>query len=349
VRKRSATVIVLVISILVYTLLFPRPVKRQLLVTPRWSLSLRTAPVEPEEGTVLGFRLGDLLGYVTPAGRLVHLEPVLYNAAITDTDYVNYSSVSQNIVFQDFRGHFLRAVKATGYPLLTAGRTFVFGPDGATLSEWDQSGAQLWQNRFTSILTSVDANDSQLIAGFVDGTVRILDRNGEDVYSVHPEGSRLSVIAGAAISADGSYAAVISGLDPQRLLLYARDDTGYVPYVNQELGSDFRRPVIVTFVDDDRYVVYENKAGVGATNVVSGHTGGVSLEGSLREIVVQDGITGTISSIGNGTLAFNALLLPGIPLFSIRFPGSNTFLRSNADRFLLGVDDTVLSFSLEEG
>jgi len=125
-----------------------------------------------------------------------------------------------------------------------------------------------------------------LLTGSIDGVVEILNAEGKRAFYFEPGGSRYSVILGCAISRNGSRIGIISGVDQQRFLLLERfgGDNDYKVVYHEFLSEGFRRPVLISFTDEDRRIIFERAEGLGCYNIKSRQGFCIPLDGEIAAV-----------------------------------------------------------------
>ena len=209
-----------------YLVAFPKTLRPELILRPVFSID-----IEGEEGggefdselSAVPFELEDTFGYVTEVGDLLHMERKLYGVAIDSDGFINYSSVSDNLVFHDVSGRVVDTFEVRGYPVFHDGRFFILSTNRSEISEMGDSGRVLWKNEYSSIITDFDSKNGRLAIALLDGRVLIIDAAGDVINSMNLQGSRIRAVYGCELSADGYRLAVIHGLDPQILSVFDYD------------------------------------------------------------------------------------------------------------------------------
>lgn len=360
--KPLRTSLVLVLLTLLYILAFPRPTGLEPLLVREWALSLdeEQASASAAAARILPFRLGPRFGYFTSDGRLRHSEAVRYGLAQDARRFANYSVISENIVLQDTEGALLRSIAAVGYPFLDRGRLYVFAPDGSTVSEWSTDGEQRWERDFVSVVTDLDAGDTRSVVGLLDGRVHVLDERGEDVYSYRTDGSRLQVTLSVAIGRDEDVVAAVAGIDPQRLVVFEEHTEGFFPVFQLDVGSAYRRPLLIEFLRDGSTLVVEQPGGLLVYDRERESFGRIDLGGEAETVDVLDDppLIVSISRLESlrrdvsgsvGTRMIRATVRPDMPLFSQQVESEHTFLDAVGSRIYFGLNGRIACVELVRG
>lgn len=308
---------------------------------------------DAEEGTPTPFTLGEFFGFIDPRGTLRYQGRSLFGVSMDSDRFANYARVSESLVIQDRSGRLIQTIPEPGYPLLSAGRTLVFAPDGRSLSEWNDDGVEVWSRRFSSVITDIDIVANAIGIGFLDGSVGLLIEEGGRVLRFEPRGSRVEVTYGVAVNEDGSDMAAVSGLDPQRLTVLETSSDGLTPVRQRELRDAYRRPVFLRFLTRD-LLVLEQTEGMLLVDLSADREVVVPLIGRVVAAVymAEHDVVGIVSRSGAnvGGDAHLYLLRPSGDVVVHRPIGREAIGLTAADRTLvLGVAQRLLGISPYEG
>ncbi len=348
-----------VLLIVLYFGLFPYPLGKELVARPAWALDLGAASSNNAGGDAAGslggpaaaFRLGELFGYVTPAGKLAHLGRSLFQTALSSAGYINYTRVGTDWIMRDPDGRRLLAFSGTGYPLLSADgrRVFVVSPDMTGLAEVDSSGDTAWSRDFPAIMTCASLEGDYLLVGLLNGSLQLLGKRGGLLYQGHSPASRISVIYGCAVAPDGSAIAFVSGIEPQVLSVLQKSGSSYNGALRETLATDFRREVRMGFSPDSRFLYYENGSGVGLFEPGDDRSQSLSIPGKLAGAAFLDGGRRAAFAMMDGGRADLRIVSPFVAgLSSESFPARDLFLGDIDGQLLLGVDGRLLRIDVEE-
>lgn len=294
-KKIKGQTVFIAVFLFVYFIIAARPVPREAILTPKWINSFETeSPVvlgkTEVSGQLIPFDLGYNFGYIDTAGHFIVNRIKSSEIALSKNMWIEYPAEPENIEIKNIEGETIINIQNTrGYPILLDDRIFIFGSEQNSLSEIDRSGNVKWTYEFGSILTGIDVASDLVLAVSIDGVVEILNSQGERIYFFQPGGSRLEAIYGCAISKNGSRIGIVSGIDPQRFLLLEQfgtdpNDRDYRVIFHEFLDSGFRRPVRVSFIDEDARVVYERQGGIGCYNIKSRRSIYIPLNGEVTAI-----------------------------------------------------------------
>ena len=375
-KARNAVIFFIFIA---YFLLAARPIPKETILAPGWLSSLQTSNStqfgDPVSGAgqdaerLIPFALGSHFGYVDMTGNFAVNNIKTGEIYLSENLWTEYGAQPEKIEIKNILSETAVTIQGIkGYPFLLDNRIFILGGDQNALSEINADGNVMWTYEFGAPLTCVDAAAGIVLTGSIDGIVDILDSSGTRIFTFEPGGSRYAVILGCAISRNGSRLGIISGIDQQRFLLLERYGvTGgeYKVVYHEFLDSGFRRPVRISFVDEDRHVVYERYNGVGCYNIKTRQGIRIPLDG---EIAAMDdsGDNGFLFLITSHSSREKKLIGVRFPhdnwppsLFSQRdtqdlifmkavFKSDNIFLKRAGSSLITGGGTALISFNLEE-
>lgn len=232
------------------------------------------------------FRVGDVFGYMDMNGEILYKEKVLYNVALSDHGFINYSSIqneNQSLVLMNTLGHFRQSYRLPGYPFFSdyGRRLFIIKTDATGIREVTFEGDETWQAGFTSLITGFSSNNDNSFIGFLNGALKIFNKNGECTYNLTPPGSRLSVIYGTAISKNSKTMAALYGIDPQHLLFFRKSNVNYHKPVYIEIKDTLRRPAFINFTYNDKYLLFESGQNLHTLDIESLKTYALPVQGRL--------------------------------------------------------------------
>ena len=379
-KEKSKYWIILAASLfVVYVFVAAQPVPPETVMTPRWLSSLvsdysteMSAEAQPTLSLV-PFTLGNRFGYVNTRGQFTINQPIKSagraGVSLSDERWAEYAAVPDTITIRSpatvsdplgeagtSLGEVLTVIEnARGYPLFLDGKIFLIGEEQTSLSLVDDRGKILWTYDFAAPLTGIDAAAGLILTGSLDGTVELLDAAGRRVFFFEPGGSRLAVILGCRIAGDGSRLAIISGFDDQRFLMLERFGDSYRVVYHEFLEDGFRRAVHLSFVENDRWVVFERQGGLGLYEIETRRSVKAPLPGAIIALDERgdDGIIFAVSSLegrtrGGRLKILAALRLPGLIVLKAPFKGETAFFFRRGQEIYIGGDTTLASFALEK-
>jgi hypothetical protein len=376
--KKKLWLIVVIVLFIAYFFLAARRIPRQMVLVPNWLSSLESGEAVQiketaglETDTLLPFSMGSRFGFVRREdGRFSINKTAKNNVSFSGKHWAEYEAEPNRItIYDNTGGQYAVIENPQGYPffLVTSGgittaggadegreqgRLFIIGSEQNSISEIDVSGAVLWTYEFAAQLTCVDAAAGLLLAGSLDGSIVVVDSNGRKVFSFEPGGSRYPVVLGCAISRDGSALAIISGIDNQRFLFLEHFGTGLGDYkvvYHEFLTGNFRRPVFINFVENDRWVVFERIGGLGFYEAGARHTTKVDLDGEISAIDQSGGhgLVFTVISRSPDRKEVAGIMLPDRIMVAAPFKSGDVFLGRADSQLLIGGGQKIISFELE--
>jgi hypothetical protein len=365
--QKKIGLIVGIVLFLAYFLGASRPIPLETVLVPRWLNSLEFGnPMVLSGGqasaSVAGlnlqqkipFSLGDRFGYVSSDGLLSVNQVKKANISLSPEYWAEYEAEPARITINGNDGEPITVIDdPRGYPFFLDGRIFLINSTQTAISAVDVSGTQTWTYEFAAPLTCVDSAAGLVLVGSLDGMVGLLDSSGRQILSFEPSGSRYPVILGCAISRDGSRLALISGIDDQRFLILEQFGTSagdYKVVYHEFLGNGFRRPVFITFAENDRWVVFERGGGLGFYEISSRKSEQVALDGEICAIDHSGGkgMVFAVVSYSETSKKLIGIRLPGKVVIESTFISKEAFLGRMDSRLIAGGGQTLASFDLEK-
>ena len=358
-RRRSRRYLILAFALgALYPFVFPQPGGREGFFRPVWARPVSGAPApagvqgvaaDPDSQRVSWFRAGHQFGFARLDGELLYTGDLLFGVALSETGFISFPRVGENFIFQDPRGRLLYVAPGYGYPVLDAGgdRLYSISTDLTEFKRLDHEGEALWSAGFFSPITALSLHLEECAVGLLDGTLKLIDREGRIAQEYAPEGSRLPVILGTALSE--GHLAVLSGIDPQRLSILERRNGTFVAAAAFNTGSDLRREARLAFTEDGRFLTFELEGGLGLLELKGMQKAELKLAGRLQ--AVADGPDGLLAVAARGGAGSSLVLLRPLssPLYSRPLGQAQVFLRFVGRRLLVGLPGRLLRVDYLEG
>jgi hypothetical protein len=292
-RKIKGTLIFSLILLILYLFIFPFPSGREIAVRPK-NIHYLPEPVYnvnkvfKNEG-ITWFRNKDYFGFLDSDGKVIYKDAINYNITLSDKGFINYSSIqdeNQSLIFLNHYGEYISSFIKPGYPLFSRNgeRLFLIKTNATGFREVTLEGEDLWEVTFASIITGFSANRDLIAVGLLNGILKLFKKGGECIYTLGPRESRLSVIYGCAVSNRGSEVAAVYGIDPQKLVVINKTGSNFSTPYYKDMNTDFRKPVILRFSSDDRFLFYEGNRRLHILDVKSRQSYYLSLPGKLTDI-----------------------------------------------------------------
>lgn len=337
-----------IVLVIAYVIVFPNRAGHEIVVRAAWSTSIGLpSRLTGSSAVVHGFRLGDAFGYVDPSGILLRLEAVFHDVAFDDGHYANYSKGSEAIVVRSWDGGITASLRGSRWPLLldrTPDALMMFAPDLLGFGEFAMDGTARWDRELGSLITcyaafpeAVAGGLPRCVVGTLDGTVRIIGRDGADLLRVDSAGSRIAGSYGCAVSDDGRLVALFLGLDPQRLVMLNRADGTYRELWSRDMAQEVRSERIAVFSGDSRYLLIETGDGIDVREARGRRTWSVACGGALYAVatVGAEVVAETRQEDGSGELT--VLVLPDLVVGR-----ADVGVIAEGGRYLAGYDGYVL-------
>ena len=347
-----------VVLFTLYFFIASRPVTQETVLIPRWINSTESEePVLFENEFVnndyflFPFSLGNRFGYISSVGNFFINKEINKNISMSEDRWTEYDAEPQQIFIYGNDGTVLAEIDdPRGYPFFIDGRSFIISSEQNAITEINSLGNILWVHEAASIITCADAAAGLFLIGSLDGVISILDKNGKQIFSFKPDGSRYPIIAGCAISSDGRGIAVISGIERQRFLYLDADRTGggYKVVYHEFLDEGFRRPVHVEFIEDDQWVLFERSDGLGFYKAGSRKTEKVKLEGDITAIDKHGG-NGQVFAVISLEDNFKKLIeirLPDRVVLNAPFKSEGSFLGRKGSCLIVGGGQSLIAFDI---
>jgi len=348
-KMRGITLFCIVLAI-VYFLVFARGTGRELVVAPKSFTALEPVDFSPAQSGnfFLPIQTSRGAGFINEEYKLVSY-------------YASDRIALDRRWVAIYRGNGLELLTPTGrtisrfegslYPIARDGNLYLYADDSGTLSKIDPAnGARIWERNYISQLTSIDARTDRTLVGLLDGRVELIDDLGKLLFSYRPGGSRIEAIYGAVISSDASKIALISGLEPQRFLILEERRNSFRPIHHHNTNLDYRRPISMEFIRNDRQVLYAGIERIEIFDIASN---------KLSEGGIPANVLSWIDSLAPETLTLleaygegariKMLTQNNMPIFDFALPsGSVDIIKDRNFVIIVGqYDISVLEFSLQ--
>jgi hypothetical protein len=337
----------LFLIILLIFLLFPISTGKEYFLIPERIVTLDDLTpddVSTKLGTV-SFSLNDYFGFFTEDLEISYIDKKKYKVAIGDSSFINYSKIPDILDIQNSLGEGQSIIETKGYPLIRGNRIVVLSDSFVSL--YDLEGHLYWKKEILSLITSLSVSDKSVLIGYLDGICELINISGKKEFSFRPGGSRIEAIYSAAVSGDGQYIAIISGLDPQRFILLQYRKGEYKPVYHKELDQEFRRSIDMYFSQDDSMVFFENSQGVNIFDVNLKTLVQAGNGGSLKKIYKDNerDLFSLLLATGSGGI-LNILTSGNRTVLSKNFPSNELFFTKRDDRYYIGSDNVLMYLKL---
>ena len=347
-------------GMILYILAVPRTIPEETVLKPLWINSLESnQPINignlpaqgNKSGTLLPFILGSRFGYFTEDGAFTLNQIRSAYVSMSGDRWTEYEAIPAAIQIMNPQSETVFEIKnPKGYPLLLGTAAFIVGNEQSFIMAVKNNGEELWNYDFSSPVTCVDAADGSLLAGTLNGEAILLNSSGTPVFTpFEPGGSKLSVILGCAISKDSSRLALISGIGEQRFLLLERAGDTFKVIYHEFLGTGFRRPVHICFINNDSKVAFEREGGLGIYTIGSRKSVKINLKGeiSILDDYGEEEHLFVVTSLGSSEKRLIAIRYPSFIVNEALFKSENSFMARRGRKLFLGGDSAMAAFELE--
>jgi len=161
---------------------------------------------------------------------------------------------------------------------------FVISANSKRISEWNIDGKNLFTFEHEAELTSCDANNDIFIIGMVDGTVTVVDKEKKAEKLLKPELSRINAIYGIAISDSSDFIAMITGIDPQYMIIMKKKNNQYNRFFTYQFADNLRYSRFISFFNNDRYLCFESSNTFYCFDFLSKKLNKIDLTGTITNI-----------------------------------------------------------------
>lgn len=234
-------------------------------------------------GPFVPIKISEKLAYLGHEFVLANLVSTDERLSFSNVYYAVYNSESQGFTVFDATGKEIVTIQSEGVPMIFGDRIFSVDHVAGLIKSYSTSGEVLWSYSMGSYVTSLHANEELTVFGGLNGYVTLLNSQGEMVYEYRPSGSASEIIYGTAVSPDSQYFAIVSGLDPQRFLLFRKGSRTYTPVYHRDLKQQFVQPVRIKFSDKSNLVLYEEPGFLNGYHIGKQQAFSLPIDGKLKD------------------------------------------------------------------
>ena len=326
------------------------PLNTELRLLPEWTADITKTRENPGQEKVLPFRLGDRAGYFTHSGKIALMNRVPYKATLSRDFYALYDAGAKDIPLYKNDGSLRCTIRGAGFPFIQEDRVFLFLPGGAALGFVNSADGRIDSvYEGSAPITAFDSSENGAALGFADGNLVIFDRNGLAKIFLKPGGSDYEVILGSSISADGKLFAAVSGIKPQRFVLYSDEGTYEKIIFHKFLKTDITRQTKVHFNRAGTYVYYDTGSSLGICGIQKLEDKEIPIEGKVLDI--QE------SPVGNSVFVLSrAGKKHTVTVFedwnkkagSFSFEADSGFILTDSNMLFVGADNRISRITLSK-
>jgi len=244
-----------------FTLVFPKKIISPVYLMPRLDKSNERLETHP-------YILGGEIGFFQENGQILQKQPRKDFYSFSEKGFFNYSQEDSFPLFFTSQGEAI-TIETKAYPFVLGEHILAVGGGGTKLSYLNSTGEALWSRDFNSHVTVAKGVEDQILLGLADGRLFIFDQSGDVVFEFEPGGSRIPIILGADYCSETERIAVVSGVEPQRLIFLEKKKAQFRPVFHRDMTSDFRRETYVEFSQNRQWLFVEEEESLLVMNVLT--------------------------------------------------------------------------------
>ncbi len=313
-KKSGKTLLTILVVILlpVYLLLAPSRIEESYGFRRVWTVNLHEVSAEggavskSETGHVFPFVGSRFFGYLDEEGRVLFREEILFDVAVSQDSFINYSRMGESLVYRSPNESFFYRIDGEGYPVYRRNRLFLLSHDRMSIISIAPGGESRFRLDFPSLITSLDAGPKTIAVGLLNGTAAIHDLDGKRITVLQPTEDKRPVYA-VALSPKGSYVALVRGYGPQQLTVF-RKKSGEVKELKRWSTEEaILREVLLRFSDDERLLFREKANGIERIDLAKMEAKHIPFKAGLFDIHAK-GLGHPILIVGNDAARGRILL-----------------------------------------
>ena len=268
-----------------YILLGSKSIAPSLALEPEWTIDLASYKKEntSQDGELIPYKLGQIMGYFTSGGKLASLVSFPYRASISRFYQAEFLPNANKTEFFHSTGARAGIIEENGFPYFEDDRVFVFHPGGASFSAVNADGSVAWTYEGYAPITAFASSNAGVAAGGADGIIRVFAHNVPP-HEIIPGGSTYPIIFGVAISSDGKMVACISGIEQQRFVLTKIENGVNKVLFHRYLQNETREQMFMRFNAKGNVVYYGVKDALCVFDIARGRTKEIPINGELLAV-----------------------------------------------------------------
>jgi hypothetical protein len=355
-RKIRLQIALGVLVFLVYAFLAVSPIPEEDVLIKGWIRSFESAYTAASSADRLySFEISGpdavRFGYFDEAGVFTINRTTQKNLSLSGDRFAEYEAVPRSLEVKNTANEtILHFENTNGYPLFLNDRMYLVSLEQNAITQIAEDGSAVWTYAFASPLTCATGAQGRLLLGTLDGTVELLDEQGNRSFFFETGGSRITCVFGVAISRDLSHIAVISGIDDQRFLLFEQYAGSYQVSHHEFIGDGKRRPVYVRFLDDDTRLAFEYEDGLGLYEIKSRTSYRIPFDGEIAAIDNEggSGLLFLVTREGENRKRLVGIKYPASVIIKTPFKSAGTFLHRADNALFVGSDRELALFMLDK-
>lgn len=286
-------------------------------------------------------------GYFTAAGELLRSSPIIQRVSASSAAWTAYGNSAVRTPIYRPDGSLLMTIEEEGFVYIDEDRFYLFEPGGSAVKRYGSNGKPMWRYQYTAPITAFHSTKGGTVIGFSDGKLVCLDPEGMVRCDFYPGGSDYQIILGAALSADGTLATCVCGINRQRVILAQIGSNTHKIIHHQYLTGNLRRRAFVNFDESGKNVVFECAEGIGLIDCLHLSSGIIPQQGRIHASghVPHKGITALISQHEN-TSILSFIEAPAYIIGKTAFPSKHSFLLQEGDKLFVATDTKLACMSI---
>lgn len=343
-KAKNKILIFCAIFCLLYIILAMRPLTTELHFSPQWTQNIfRTEEIsEDEKSNLIPYRLGQVIGYFTPNGKIFSTISYPAKASISENYYCTYGFSNTQTNFFTPAGNFVANLEESGFPFFDKDKIFVFLPGGNSFAYFNSDGKKQWTFENYAPITAFSSSSNGIVAGYSDGKIVSLKYDGKLDQNFFPGGSELSVILGCDISEDGNKIAMISGHNKQRFSVAQNENAHSKIIFHEFVPDETNQQSIVKFNDENNLVYYGYKNGLGIVNLKKLKSKHIQIPGNIVQIE-NSSVEGMIFVLSRDKNSYTvtAIEAPHNKAAEFTFEANCAFIQVRGEKLFVGRDDKI--------
>lgn len=340
--------------VIAYIFIFALPISEDVFFEPIHSELLDE--VEPSEASVsipdeelFPFVLRSKFGYFTQSGKIVRNNPAAYYTTVSEKGYAHSDPQNTQTDVYAPDGTMLGTIPVAGFVRLDNNRAYVFEPGGNTVSCYTVAGERVWQYGHTGVITAFHSTAAGAVIGFSDGKLVYILPDGRELFGFYPGGSKYEIIFGAAISQDGTMAACVSGIEPQRVILIDTADKQQYKIIHHSyLEKPLTRRAFMSFDSAGAFLLFERADGLGIIDCGKRQTHRIKQKGTITAAYadLSPGLF-TVLTHEDSQYTLSLIRQPSHVLSQTSFTAHDVFFTQKDNRLFLAMDNRLVSIDIQ--
>ncbi|MFP4179145.1 MAG: hypothetical protein ACLFSA_03750, partial [Spirochaetaceae bacterium] len=291
-RKVFAFRLFILFALLAYLLFAPSSIEKVPVFSRIWSEDITESGVEDSvEGysSWLPFLGESELGYLSPEGKLLYREELLFHAAVDEGTHVNYTRTGETPGVYRAKEDSLVDIEPEGFPVFRDRSLYLVSPDRMSIISIDENGKEKFRFDFSSLITGFDVRSDLMVIGLLNGKAELFSREGERRAVLTPRKNSRPVY-GAAVSPGGDKVSLLWGDGPQYVSIFDVDaqelSEGEAPAERGRVTRDkaVLSEALMRFSGDGTLLYYETPSGCAVLDIAELEEREIPFSGSLFDI-----------------------------------------------------------------